>query len=140
MFSLWWVYFSQEEHVAHPRLSIALLWGYGHLLIYMSGAAVGVGVAVLIDVVTGYSSLSKSVGLYTIAVAISGYLFGLWLIRERFELEGTGRYILLLTAVVLLFSPLILPIEGIAALLVIGVAVRNQYACKSVKQETLHEI
>lgn len=27
MFALWWVYFSQEEHVAHPRLSLALLWG-----------------------------------------------------------------------------------------------------------------
>ncbi|MBE0402262.1 membrane protein [Halomonas citrativorans] len=140
VFALWWVYFSQKEHVAHPRLSLALLWGYGHLLIYMSGAAVGVGVAVLIEVVTGYSSLSTSVGLYTIAVAISGYLFGLWVIRERFELEGAGRYILLLTAIVLLFSPLILPIEGIAALLVIGVAIRNQYACKSVKQETPHGI
>lgn len=140
MFALWWVYFSQEEHVAHPRLSLALLWGYGHLLIYMSGAAVGVGIAVLIDSVTGYSHLSNSVGLYTIAIAISGYLFGLWMIRERLELKGAGRYILLLTAVMILFSPLMLPIEGIAALLVIGVAVRNQFACKSVKQETPDEI
>lgn len=140
MFALWWAYFSKEEQIAQKRLSLALLWGYGHLLIYMSGAAVGVGIAVQIDTVTGHSSLSKSVGLYTIAFAISGYLFGLWVVRDRFALVGTGRYILLLTSIVLLFSPLALPIEGIAALLVIGVSIRNQYACKPVKQETLHGI
>jgi low temperature requirement protein LtrA len=140
MFALWWVYFSKEEQIAQKRLSLALFWGYGHLLIYMSGAAVGVGVAVLVDSISGHSSLSESVGLYTISFAISGYLFGLWVVRDRFALAGTGRYILLFTSLALLFSPLMLPIEGITALLVIGVAVRNQYACKSTKQEILHGV
>ncbi|OJA04327.1 low temperature requirement protein A [Halomonas sp. QHL1] len=140
MFALWWVYFSKEEQIAQKRLSLALFWGYGHLLIYMSGAAVGVGVAVLIDSISGHSSLPEAVGLYTIAVAISRYLFGLWVVRDRFALAGAGRYILLLTSVVLLFSPLVLPIEGIAALLIMGVSIRNQYACKSVKQVTLHGV
>lgn len=135
MFTLWWVYFSKEEQIAHKRLSLALFWGYGHLLIYMSGAAVGVGVAVLIDSISGHSSLPESVGLYTIAVAISGYLAGLWVVRDRFALPGMGRHILLLTSLTLLFSPLVLTIEGLAALLVIGVSIRNQYACKSAKQE-----
>lgn len=129
MFALWWVYFSKEEQIAQKRLSLALFWGYGHLLVYMSGAAVGVGVAVLIDSISGHSSFSESVGLYTIAFAISGYLLGLWVVRDRFALTGTGRYTLLITSLALLFSPLVLPMEGITALLVIGVAVRNQYAC-----------
>lgn len=135
VFALWWVYFSKEEQIAQKRLSLALCWGYGHLLIYMSGAAVGVGVAVLTDSISGHTSLPKSVGLHTIAFSISGYLFGLWFVGDRLALAGTGRYTLLLTSLALLFSPLVLPIEGVAALLVIGVTVRNQHACKSGKHE-----
>ena len=45
LFSLWWLYFDQESHGRGlDRISRALRWGYGHLLVFASAAAVGVGI------------------------------------------------------------------------------------------------
>lgn len=140
VFALWWVYFSKEEHIAEKRLSLALLWGYGHLLIYLSGAAVGAGIAALIDATIGHSAASTSVALHLIAAAVSLYLFGLWAVRDRLALTGPGRHTLLVTAALLSVSPVILPIEGITTLLVIGVVVRNQQACHAAHKGTHHAV
>ena len=41
LFSIWWIYFTREDHLGSSALNRALTWGYGHVLIFGSGAAVG---------------------------------------------------------------------------------------------------
>ena len=63
VFALWWLYFSREEHLNAQDLSMALTWGYGHLVIYIAGAAVGAGFAVLVDIVTDHAAVSLLVSM-----------------------------------------------------------------------------
>lgn len=129
VFSLWWAYFSKEEHIARKRLSLALVWGYGHLVIYMAGAAVGAGIAAMVDVLTGESGTSYRIALYAISVPVSLYLMGLWFVRDRLVLSHAGRHILLGVSVLILVATLFMPLWGIALTLAIGVGARNIQAC-----------
>ncbi|MCH8498641.1 MAG: low temperature requirement protein A [Marinobacter sp.] len=128
VFALWWVYFSKEESIARKRLSLALVWGYGHLLIYMAGAAVGAGLAVVIGSASMDTALAAGWELYAVALPVGAYLFGLWWVRDRFVLSGTGRHTLLFTALAVSATPAFMPLEGIALALVLGIWVRNQQA------------
>lgn len=40
-FSMWAMYFTDEEHLDTDELPHALLWGYGHSVLFAAGAAVG---------------------------------------------------------------------------------------------------
>ena len=60
VFSMWWIYFAKP---AAPRLisnRIAFPWGYGHFVVFGSAAAVGAGVAVMVDSVTGHAHISDT--------------------------------------------------------------------------------
>ena len=101
LFSLWWLYFSREDHLQQQNLRMALTWGYGHLLIYAAGAAVGAGIAVQVDLLTGTASISSTIAAFAVALPVALYLFGLWLVRDRFAFQGAGRFILLWCALLL---------------------------------------
>lgn len=111
VFSLWWLYFSREEHLTDQSYRMAFAWGYGHLLIYACGAAVGAAVAVLMDAlvapVTAPPAETTSAG-WLLSLAVAGYVSGLWLVRDRFIFQGVGRYVLLVIAAVLLLLTAVL--------------------------------
>src|SRR4029450_6762151 len=65
--SLWWIYFAQpaEDVVDRARSAFesgtarfSFGWGYGHLVVFASAAAVGAGLAVAADQVIGHAHLS----------------------------------------------------------------------------------
>lgn len=128
LFSMWWLYFARQEHLQDQRLSRALTWGYGHFLIYMSGAAVGAGFAVLVDVITGHAKIGLLAGDYAVAIPVAGYLAGLWFVRDRFVLGGVARHSLLLFAALVLLVPPLLALEGVALVAVVAVWVRGRVA------------
>ena len=130
VFALWWLYFSREEHLNAQDLSMALTWGYGHLVIYMAGAAVGAGFAVLVDIITGHAAVSLLVGDYAVAIPVAFYFMGLWFVRDRFVLDGIGKSILPAFALLVLCIPLILGLEGIALVSVLCVFTRSKIACR----------
>lgn len=99
VFSLWWLYFSREEHLQQQSYAMAFAWGYGHLLVYGAGAAVGAGVAVMVEQWLGQAHLSDQAAAAALSVPVSVYLFGLWLVRDRFIFQGLGRFVLLTFAV-----------------------------------------
>ena len=121
LFSLWWLYFADDDHLHDKKLSQAFTWAYGHVLIYASGAAVGAGFAVLVDVVTDHAKISLLAGDYAVAVPVSIYFFALWLVRDRFVRPGAGQFVLPLFAVLVLIAPLALGLEGVALVTVISV-------------------
>lgn len=131
LFAMWWLYFSKEDHLQEQQSVFAFTWGYGHLIIYASGAAVGAGFAVLVDIITHHSQMNMLVGEYTVAISVALYMFGLWFVRDRFVLKGFMKHVLLLfSAMIIIITPL-LGIEGIAALTALSVITRSHIACSS---------
>jgi low temperature requirement protein LtrA len=130
LFCLWWLYFSKEEHLAGNRLGSALVWGYGHVLIYLSGAATGAGFAVLVDIVTGHSTLPLITGDYAVAIPVALYMAGLWFVRDRNVLQGKGHLVLPAFAVLVLVAPQVLGLEGIALVCAVSVWARSLVGCR----------
>lgn len=126
LFSMWWLYFSKEEHLESKEFARALAWGYGHVFIFMSGAAVGAGFAVLVDIATDHAAVGWLTGVYAVAVPVSVYLMGLWFSRDRFALTGTTHFVLPVFAILILAAPPFIALEGVAALTVLSVIVRNR--------------
>jgi low temperature requirement protein LtrA len=131
VFALWWAYFAREEHLVRQGLKHTLLWGYGHFFIFTSGAAVGAGFGVYIDIVTHHAQLPLLVGDYAVAIPVALYFASLWFVRDRFACKGASRYSLLLFGIVGLAIPAVgLGLEAIAATTALGVIVRNWLASR----------
>lgn len=83
VFSCWWVYFCETEHLPKVDLTQAILWGYGHIFIFAATAALGAALAASVDVAaheahTTQAEVSKWLG-GTLAVGC----FALWFTRDR---------------------------------------------------------
>ena len=119
-FSLWGVYFTDEDHLASDELGHALLWGYGHFALFAAGAAAGAGMTVMLSVLDHSAHVDPRVGVLAIAVPVAIYLATLWLIRDRLCLYGVGRWLLLGSAALVLLIGFIAPraLELTAVLLV----------------------
>lgn len=129
VFSMWWLYFSKEEHLQSQDLGRSLTWGYGHVLIFAAGAAVGAGFSVLVDIVSGHAQVPLGIGNYAVAVPVALYLLGLWFVRDRFYFDDMARYVLPTFAVLILLVPLQpFALEGVAGLLALSVFVRSTLA------------
>lgn len=135
VFALWWAYFARQEHLGSHRLSHALQWGYGHFFIFASGAAIGAGFGVLIDVIAHHAEVPLIVGDYAVAIPVAIYLTSLWFVRDRFACTGGARYAFLVFGLLALVVPTVgLGLEGIAATTALGVIVRNWLASRSVPE------
>jgi low temperature requirement protein LtrA len=129
LFCLWWLYFSQEEQLQQHNLRMALTWGYGHLIIYAAGAAVGAGVAVNIDLLLGQAELNPATAIASVTLPVSLYLAGLWLVRDRFVFVGFGKYTLPLFALLIPLAGQLAGLTSAVLLLVLCVFIRSSKAC-----------
>ena len=136
-FAMWWLYFAREEQLSTSKLSRSLQWGYGHMLVFASGAAVGAGFAVLVEILTGHSKIGVQAGDLAVAIPLGIHFLSLWLVRDRFELHGTARWVLPVFAAAVIALPFAFPaLEAIAALAVAAVAIRATLAARSVRAES----
>jgi low temperature requirement protein LtrA len=78
---MWWLYFDQADHPALGSLRAAFLWGYGHLVVFASAAAVGAAIAVTVDHKTDHTVISDTAAGLTIAAPVAIYLTAVWLIH-----------------------------------------------------------
>ena len=79
LFSMWWLYFLHpaEECLTHQ---VAFLWGYGHYAIFASAAAVGAGLAVATEQLTGHGRVEHGMAL---AVPAAIYVTMVWALQLR---------------------------------------------------------
>jgi low temperature requirement protein LtrA len=92
VFSMWWIYFAKP---AAPRLlsnRIAFPWGYGHFVVFGSAAAVGAGVAVMVDSVIGRTHLSDTAAAAAFTIPVILYLVAITFIQVL--LYGVSRDLL----------------------------------------------
>jgi low temperature requirement protein LtrA len=80
VFSMWWVYFDQPAHHLLVDGHGAFVWGYGHLVVFASTAAVGAGLAAATDHAIGRSQLSAASAVAVVAVPTACYLASVWIL------------------------------------------------------------
>jgi low temperature requirement protein LtrA len=112
--SMWWLYFERPVHDLLTSIRMAFVWGYGHLLIFASAAAVGAGLAVVIDHATEHAKIRAFGAGAAVAVPVAVYLAGLWVLHYR--PRGANRAQAILPPVVALLV-LATPFTGQAVLL-----------------------
>jgi low temperature requirement protein LtrA len=83
VFSMWWLYFDQPAHELLTSLRRGFIWGYGHLLVFASAAAVGAGLAVVVDHTTHHAEIGSVGAGAAVAVPVALYLLSLWALHER---------------------------------------------------------
>ena len=83
VFCLFGIYFGEDEHLSSREFSTALIWGYGHVLIFGSLAAIGAGVAAELDVVSHHSHVSQAVIAWWIGAPLALFFAALHLARDR---------------------------------------------------------
>ncbi|MGH9212985.1 MAG: low temperature requirement protein A [Acidimicrobiales bacterium] len=137
MFSMWWLYFDmpagrvteRARRTFEDRLSGAFVWGYGHYVVFASAAAVGAGLAVTVDQVTGHSVLTDLETAWTFTVPVALYLVAMWVLHAASKPPGFMRtYAAPVGAVLILASsftgePVIVTgavLAGLVALSVVG--------------------
>lgn len=126
VFALWWLYFLEsEDHLETSEFRRAIVWGYGHVIVFAAGALVAAGLGAVMDVVTHHSEIDASTASGWVAGPVALYLFGLWFIRDRFR-EGLLRQHLLLagTAVVAALAFAGAPVSVTAVALFVLTAMR----------------
>ncbi|QFG27091.1 low temperature requirement protein A [Actinomadura sp. WMMB 499] len=86
VFALWWLYFGGPLREL-PSLRVALMWGYGHYVVFGSVAAIGAGLEAALDVTEHHAHVS--VRAVALAVALPVALFLLALVPLQ-RLAGAG--------------------------------------------------
>lgn len=95
VFVIWWIYFIENDHLNSTALERAVLWGYGHVFIFASGAMLGAGLGIYLDVLTNHSSVDVETASLYINLPVAVYLTTLWVIRDQFFDIGLRRFVLI---------------------------------------------
>ena len=99
--SMWWIYFTKPAQPLLERNRIAFVWGYGHLVIFASAAAVGAGLAVAVDQVTGHAHISAVAAGAAVGVPVALFLTTVWALQIRPHHAGGAHSAILLTSAAL---------------------------------------
>jgi len=116
VFAMWWLYFDQPAHRLLRSQRTGFIWGYGHLLIFASAAAVGAGLQVAVDGASGAAHLSTSETGAAVAVPVALYLVSVWALHIRPHRRGPIQAAFPLAAVLVLAAaatPGTLPLIGL---------------------------
>ncbi len=95
LFSMWWLYFDEDEHVILDSLRGAFSWAYGHFIIFAAVAATGAGLSVLSDQITGHAKISLLVANSTVIIPVILYLLSLAVLHEMPKSEKKKLWIFL---------------------------------------------
>ena len=124
VFALWWLYFDRSALGILTSQRSAMLWGYGHYVIFGSAAAAGAGIAIAVDYQTHHAHISGVVAGYALAVPVALYLLSVWLLHIRPHQRGPLVVAYPVVAALTLLAPFgPAPVPVIAGLLVVLVAI-----------------
>jgi low temperature requirement protein LtrA len=124
VFSMWWLYFDVEENRLLRTLPGAFAYGYGHLPVFASAAAVGAGVQVIVEHETGHGAISDLTAGLAVTVPVALYLTGVWAVGILPNATGIVRAAYPVGAVLVLgFTALGAPVPTTALVLAVLVAV-----------------
>jgi low temperature requirement protein LtrA len=131
VFSIWWLYFDQPTDGSLRRFRLGMgtlrespfIFGYGHLFIFASAAAVGGGLEIAVDFATHHSEISAPQAAAMISGPVALYLASVWVLRFTLHQTPGLKTIMYAAAICLVLGAIwlerpVLPIGLIAAGLV----------------------
>jgi low temperature requirement protein LtrA len=83
LFSIWWLYFDRPAEHLLTTTRAAFVWGYGHLLVFASVAAVGAGLSLAIERASHPIALSSAETGAAVAIPVAVFLLSLWALHVR---------------------------------------------------------
>jgi low temperature requirement protein LtrA len=89
-FAAWWIYFDHPGHLT-PNPELAMRWGYLHVVVFTSLAALGAGLHVAAEAVAGEAS--ERTGALAVAIPVAGYLIGIVLLMVATRHVPSSIYI-----------------------------------------------
>jgi low temperature requirement protein LtrA len=129
VFSMWWLYFDTPAHDLLTSVRMAFAWGYGHLAIFASVAAVGAGLQVNVDYALHVAHIGPATAGAAIAVPVALYLVSVWALQVCPHQRGLLAAAFPVAAVLVLATPFMpAPVHAMAAVLAVLVAVTTATA------------
>jgi low temperature requirement protein LtrA len=133
VYSLWWLYFYRPVHdlLEAYNLRRAIIWGYGHFLVFGSAAAVGAGLAVAVDQATHHAHIGPTGAGLAVAIPVALYLLSLWFLHYRpgtlLHVSSGPFAVVLILATPFVAAAYAVPLIGVivAALLALKIAMRT---------------
>ena len=107
IFATWWTYFVLPwAYVLARHRERSFLWGYGHIVVFASLAAIGAGLHVAAYSIEGEASIGATAVVASTAIPFGVYIFTLYGLYASFTRHADPFHILLLvgTAAVLVLS------------------------------------
>jgi low temperature requirement protein LtrA len=86
---MWWVYFDRPLHDLLTSNRFTFRWGYGHVVIFATTAALGAGLAAAAELADGSVQAPAYVAGAAVGAPVALYLLAVWLLCVR--PLGTGR-------------------------------------------------
>src|SRR6185503_2889817 len=131
VFAMWWLYFDQPTDGSLRRFwrgeaglrESPFIFGYGHLFIFATAAAVGGGLEIAVDFATHHTGISAPQAAAMIAGPVALYLTSIWVLRFTLHQTPTLKTIMYSAAIGLVLCTMwleqpVLPIGLITAGLV----------------------
>ncbi|MFJ6623021.1 low temperature requirement protein A [Kitasatospora sp. NPDC091335] len=87
-FAAWWIYFARPVHDHLRSNRQALVWGYGHYLVFGSAAAIGAGLEVAVESAVHQAHISETAATATVTVPTAVFLVTVWLLHSRHTKRG----------------------------------------------------
>jgi low temperature requirement protein LtrA len=130
VFSMWWLYFDFPTDGMLEGRRHAFAWGYGHLPVFASAAAVGAGLAVATDFSTHHAEIDSVSAGAAVAVPVAIYMATLWFLHAGWDAPDRALQLLIPVSIVVV---LLTPLTGWAVPL-IGLILAAEVAAKVVRQ------
>jgi low temperature requirement protein LtrA len=124
-FGAWWLYFDHPGHLT-PTPDVVIRWGYTHVVVFASLAALGAGLHLAGEAVSGEGS--ERTAALAVAIPVAGYLCGLVLLmlltNHAVTLASIGSKLLGAAVIILLGSVAAIEVAvgGAAVVMVVLVA------------------
>ncbi|MGU3409806.1 low temperature requirement protein A [Microbacterium sp. M1A1_1b] len=129
---LWWIYFSREQHEHIRGLPSALVFGYGHYLVFAAAAALPAGIEVAVSADAGQADLSRASVAATIAVPVALFVAAVWALALRPSLAPRWNVAVVLLTLVIVASTAVPAVSlAVAAVAVVGIVVVLEVADRS---------
>ncbi|TDT42042.1 low temperature requirement protein LtrA [Streptomyces sp. BK208] len=124
VFALWWIYFTGND-AGLTTLRTALIWGYGHYVVFAALAAIGAGLETALDAAEHHGHLSARGAGLAVAVPVAITLLTLAALHRATRTGALGHVLLVVAgALVVLALGFSAPAVGIGgAVLGMGLAV-----------------
>ena len=102
VFSLFWLYFEEREHLPKREFNTVFIWGYGHLFIFGSLAVTGAAIAAELDLSEHHGTASQADIAWWLGVPMAVFFLTLCIVRDRHFNLGICGYAMPAMAVVAL--------------------------------------